>query len=584
MKALRMLVLAAASVGMQSQPATGEEIHPGQSATVQLTEAERVWVRTHPQVRWGVDPHWPPFSSFNHDHQLIGIDADITRLVAKRVGLRVEPIPASSWAEVVDKAEAGEADFLSAAAEMDGRLESFIYSTSYGSFPVVIVTRTDAPFFTSTRHLGLKKLASKRDDVITLQLQRDFPTAHLVLTDSPEQSFRLLSRGDVDAVVANLAVATRAIRLGALTNLKISGVTRYEFPLRFAVRKDAPELVSILNKGLATITPREEELIYAAHLTPDVDSGRDWGVWRRRALYSVLIGAGIVGAVMGWNCYLAREIKRRKVAEAGLRNARDKLERRTRDLDVRIAEAEQLNRELRVANEDLEAFSSSVSHDLRVPLRRITAYVELLQTETGDGLEGEARNWMSVIGKESRNMDRLIHDLLEFARIGRAELRKEPVNMRHLVESIVNEVQPQLRERRVLWEIGELGEVSGDSSLLRSAMANLIDNSLKYTRHCEVARIRIGGMPDRDDEPNQAVLYVQDNGCGFDMRHAKNIFLPFERLHSSREYEGTGIGLANVQRIVHRHGGQIWFQSEPKKGATFYFTVRRPAAIHSHAE
>jgi signal transduction histidine kinase len=229
-----------------------------------------------------------------------------------------------------------------------------------------------------------------------------------------------------------------------------------------------------------------------------------------------------------------------------------------------------LNTELLLANQDLESFSSSVSHDLRSPVRRIGNFADLLQAEVEHRISTEADQWMSTIIQESRHMDRLIHDLLQFSRVGRADLHKQPVSLQELARDLVTEFRRNNADRNVVWEIGELCEVEGDPNLLRYAFANLIDNALKFTRRCPETRIKI----DRNGLDNDSdVFFVRDNGCGFDMSRAKHLFGPFQRLHSSREYEGTGIGLATVKRIIQKHGGRIWAESEPNKGATFYFTL-----------
>lgn len=571
------------SAGAWSSAATNSENRPASEATVQLTRAERAWLDAHPQVRWGADPDWPPFSSFDRDSQLIGIDADITRLVAARVGMRLTLVRAASWSEVLAKAKSGQEDFLSATARLPERVESFDFTEHYGSFPVVIITRNEAPFVTLLPDLGSLAVAVARDDVVTLLLQQDFPTAHFILTDTSEQALQLVARRKADVAVQNLAVATRAIRLNGLTNLKISGVTHYEFPIRFAVRKDAPELRSILDKGLATVTPAEQERIYAAHLTPDIAKARDWGIWRRRALYSALLGTVATGLVLAWNWYLERQIQRRKAAEAALREARDALEQRAQELHGRIREFEKLNTELTVANRNLESFTASVSHDLRAPLRRVIAFAGFLKKAAEGHLTGEAQGFMATILKESTAMDRLIHDLLAFSRLGRTELHRQSVNMRQLVENVIDGFRPQLQQRAVDWRIGNLCNVFGDPNLLRYAMVNLVDNALKYTRHRTESRIIID-MTSEDATDREAIFFVKDNGSGFDIKHAKKIFEPFHRLHTSAEYEGTGIGLATVQRIIQKHEGHIWFESEPGKGAAFYFTLPRHLCAPTEAD
>jgi signal transduction histidine kinase len=177
-----------------------------------------------------------------------------------------------------------------------------------------------------------------------------------------------------------------------------------------------------------------------------------------------------------------------------------------------------------------------------------------------------------MIVNESKRMTQLIHDLLEYARFGRTELHKESFNMRQLVEGVIADFQPQLKDRRVVWKVGELGDVIGDPDLLRLAVTNLIDNALKYSRRCPEAHIEIDVMPDGAQE-RETAFYVKDDGCGFDMSMAKKLFAPFSRLHASKDYEGTGIGLANVQKIIQRHDGRIWFESAKNKGATFFFTL-----------
>ncbi len=542
---------------------------------VTLSDSERDWISAHRPVRWGFDPNWPPFSSFDLNHRVVGIDADLTRLVSRRTGIQLSIVAGKSWADIYAKAKAGEIDFLSATAESPERIGEFNYTRAYVDFPVVIITRSDAAFLTMIRDLSGAKIAAPRDYVVTEHLKHDLPTGHFILTDNVEQAVKLVAHEEADATVQNLAVACRIIRLDGLTNLKISGVTHYGFPLRFAVRKDEPELVSILNKGLETITDDELETIYAGHLTPDIGKARDWGMWRHRAMYAATVGIILTILLLLWNLGLKQEIRRRRAVEARLLEARSDLERQREELAARIKQVERLNGEMQTANHDFESFSVSVSHDLRGPLRRMSSFAELLQKQAGIFLSKPHSEWLDLVVRESKHMDVIIHDLLELARLGRRELRRQRVHLEELARSVIEDFRPHLGARRIIWKVGPMANVYGDPGLLRLVLANLLDNALKFTRHQPQTLIEINTEPAPVDG-SQVTVFVKDNGTGFDMKEASKIFEPFQRLQQNHEYEGVGIGLANVKKIVEKHGGRIWCEAAAGQGATFYFTL--PAA------
>jgi PAS domain S-box-containing protein len=243
---------------------------------------------------------------------------------------------------------------------------------------------------------------------------------------------------------------------------------------------------------------------------------------------------------------------------------------------------------LEVANQELESFSYSVSHDLRAPLRHIHGFVELLQKSPA--LEGDesSRRHMSVIANAAKEMGRLIDDLLAFSRTGRAEMHPVKIDTREMIEQIIQDRAIECKGRRVTWEIKPMSMVAGDPSLLRLVWANLLDNALKYTRPRREAKIEIGQMADdgHGSTNYEAVFYVRDNGVGFDMQYASKLFGVFQRLHRAEDFEGTGIGLANVQRIIHRHGGRVWAEAQVDSGATFYFSlpimVTQPVKTHGY--
>jgi PAS domain S-box-containing protein len=268
----------------------------------------------------------------------------------------------------------------------------------------------------------------------------------------------------------------------------------------------------------------------------------------------------------------------------------------TRDITARKVAAERienLNHELKSradllesANKELESFSYSVSHDLRAPLRHIHGFVELLQKSPAfEGQEAPQRH-MGVIAKAAREMGMLIDDLLAFSRTGRAEMQFSTVNMRDVVDQCIRGLETEIAGRNITWAIAPLGTVEGDPSLLRLVWANLLGNAVKYTRPRGEARIEIGREERRDiqGEPQDVVYFIRDNGVGFDMRYASKLFGVFQRLHRADDFEGTGIGLANVQRIIHRHGGKVWAVSEVNAGATFSFSlpIRSTHAAPTH--
>jgi light-regulated signal transduction histidine kinase (bacteriophytochrome) len=237
------------------------------------------------------------------------------------------------------------------------------------------------------------------------------------------------------------------------------------------------------------------------------------------------------------------------------------------ELEQRVAER---TAQLQAANEELEAFSFSVCHDLRAPLRHIAGSVNHLRNSAGPSLSEENLGDLTNISQAGKRMGDLIEDLLAFAHAGKAEMHKTEVNLDELARETSGDFQTDTKGRNIDWRIGSLPVVAADRALLRVALANLISNAVKFSSARAQAKIEIGRAPSGDSE---VVIYVRDNGAGFDPRYASKLFGVFQRLHRRDEFEGTGIGLANVRRIIHRHGGRTWAEGAVDRGATFYFSL-----------
>ncbi|HEY5761481.1 MAG TPA: response regulator [Steroidobacter sp.] len=227
------------------------------------------------------------------------------------------------------------------------------------------------------------------------------------------------------------------------------------------------------------------------------------------------------------------------------------------------------NEDLSAANADLESFCHSVSHDLRMPLRHIHSYVSMLEVSAGAKLNPEERRHVQTVQKAAMRMTRLIDDLLAFSRIGRAAMHRQRVRMDELIDETFQELGPELNDRHIDWERRAIPDTVGDPQLMKQVWVNLLANAVKYTRPRDPAKIEIGA----DVGDNEVVYYVKDNGVGFNMQYADRLFGVFQRLHAETDFEGTGVGLANVRRIVQRHGGRTWAEGVEGRGATVYFSM-----------
>jgi signal transduction histidine kinase len=248
-----------------------------------------------------------------------------------------------------------------------------------------------------------------------------------------------------------------------------------------------------------------------------------------------------------------------QMRDAALEKARADLERRVHE---RTAQLEH-------ANKELEAFSYSVSHDLRAPLRQVSGFAKILEEESGARLDANGLRHLKWIQDGARHMGNLIDDLLKMGRISRQEMVERPADLNILLQDALRDLQPEMEGRKIEWRIGKLPTADCDAGLMKVAITNLVSNAVKYTRLREAAVIEIG----QTLQDGESVIFIRDNGAGFDQKYAHKLFAIFQRLHRAEEFEGTGVGLATVQRIIQRHRGRIWAEGGVDKGATFFFTL-----------
>ncbi len=293
-----------------------------------------------------------------------------------------------------------------------------------------------------------------------------------------------------------------------------------------------------------------EPILYLAKTAKSISEKKDFSVRAEKS------GNDEIGSLTdAFNQMLSQlEIQNKKLSEFN-QNLEEKISERTEELEL--------------ANKELEAFSYSVSHDLRAPLRAINGYIRIFHVDYFNKFDEEGKKLMQIIMDNARKMGLLIDDLLQFSRLGRKELSKSQFDMKELVYIVWNELKKNETDREIKLNATELPVVYADQPSMKQVWANLISNAIKYTRIREEALIEIG-MKKKEGE---SIFYVKDNGAGFDMKYYNKLFGVFQRLHSENEFEGTGVGLAIVERIITKHDGKVWAESVPDRGATFYFTL-----------
>jgi signal transduction histidine kinase len=386
------------------------------------------------------------------------------------------------------------------------------------------------------------------------------------------EALDMLGRDCVDAVISDILMPRmdgfrlcREIRKGEKLNCGIPVVL-------YTATYNSPS-----DRELAQIVGADCYLLKPSPTAALLDAVREAQQKARQRPIPEVTGVDDTYVLEQYSAALVRKLEHRNTelqeALGDLQVAHEHILALNQNLEIRVA---QRTAALEAANEELEAFSFSVSHDLRGPLLHIDGFAQLLKESTAGRLDEEGAKYREYIVGAAERMGELIQALLTFARTGRAPLNLADVDLEEVLEWALAEVRGDTQSRNIQWQRSRLPKAHADAKLLGQVFVNLIANAIKYTRTRDPAVIEIGARPGRADE---VVVFVRDNGVGFDLRYAERLFGVFQRLHRADEFEGIGIGLANAHRIVTRHGGAIWAEAAVDRGATFFFSLPRAESV-----
>jgi signal transduction histidine kinase len=453
------------------------------------------------------------------------------------------------------KVKSGEIDML-LSFYIPERLEYMIFTEPVMEFKQVIIARSDAPFMSGIGALKGKKVATVKGVKLYEKLFSPYPEIEVVQVSNNEELFKAVSEFKADALISRTYIA--GYMMQNYPNLKIAGLADLPpEPFLYAVRKDYPELVGILNKAIVSIPKDKHDAIVQKWFSVQLEYRANWSEILKWMLLGGTVFVLILGLSLFWNRRLVREIDKRKQAEEAINKLNAELEQRVR---YRTAQLEASTREL-------ESISYSVSHDLRAPLRSIDGFAHALLDEYGDKLNDTGKDYLERVRKATQKMGFLIDGMLNLLKVIMYELKREPTDLSSLVRDIVETFRKNNPERIVDVAVQEGVVAQCDPYLTRIVLVNLLDNAWKFTNNAAHPRIEFGTTV----KDGETACFIRDNGSGFAMAYVGRLFGAFQRLHTTDEFPGTGIGLAAVQRIIHRHGGRVWAEGEVGEGATFYF-------------
>lgn len=502
-----------------------------------------------PRIRLASDPQWPPFS-FGDPARLEGLDVDLVRMVERRLGRRFERVAVPDWSTALQRARAGGIDVLSGVARTPGRERDFLFTPPYLRQAFGIITRTEAPFLASLGSLAGRRVAVVPDHAVTERLRADQPEAHFVVARNTEQALRLVAAGEADAVLTDLVNANHLIKVNGLTNLKIAGLAGYNFELRFAVRRDRPELAAALEAAIDAMDPAEKQAVVDRWVRVEHSDMLRWEQVRR----VLALGAAglllVLSAVFWHNHRLRRELLMRRRVESELRAAHARLEQ--------------------LGHERAQLLSMA-AHDLRNPLTGLMLSLDYVDVENREA----RRRVVGEMKQLATHMLELLANLLDSQALeeGHRVLRPERVCLVRLVrDTVVEHHRRALRKMlQIRVEAPERAELVADPAALRQVLDNLLSNAIKFSPAGRRIHIVVQG------EETVARLAVADEGPGISPASRDRLFTKFARLEArpTAGESSAGLGLSIVRQLVEAMGGRVWCESELGRGTRFIVELPR---------